>query len=128
MCKRESSAKFEEKSPSLPYSADNNGQFAPFLTVDCRGLEFIGFDPRVSILLGFCHPILTCIKGTWKCIGVESGTSFTEVDLDEGEWVDYDEKVGYVPFLPDYNVELETSTKAALPVGVSAIESKWSRA
>lgn len=48
MCKRESSAKFEEKSPTLPYSADSNGQLAPFLTVDCRGLEFIGFDPRVS--------------------------------------------------------------------------------
>ena len=49
MCKRESSAKFEEKIPTLAYSADNNGQFAPFLTMDCRGLEFIGFDPRVSL-------------------------------------------------------------------------------
>jgi len=30
----------------------------------------------------------------WKCVGAESGTLFTEVSLDEGEWVDYDEKVG----------------------------------
>lgn len=45
MCKRESSAKFEDKSPTLSYSADHNGQFAPFLTIDCRGLEFVGFDP-----------------------------------------------------------------------------------
>ncbi|KAI0348371.1 DUF866-domain-containing protein [Trametopsis cervina] len=92
-CKREHSAKFEDKSPTLPYSADANGQFAPFLTIECRGLEFVGFEPR----------------GTWRCVGLESGTVFPEVDLDEGEWVDYDEK-------------------AALPVGVSSIESKWSRA
>lgn len=92
-CKRESSAKFDEKSPTIPYSADANGQFAPILTIECRGLEFVGFDPR----------------GIWKCAGLESGTVFPEVDLSEGEWVDYDEK-------------------AELPVGVSAIESRWRRA
>ncbi|KAI1793832.1 hypothetical protein LXA43DRAFT_998595 [Ganoderma leucocontextum] len=93
LCKRESSAKFEPKEKPKPYTVEANGQFAPFLTIDCRGLEFIGFDP----------------KGTWKCVGAESGTPF-EVDLDEeGEWVDYDEK-------------------AALPVGVSKIEAKWARA
>lgn len=42
--KRESSAKFE---PSvLPYN-NENAQFAPLLVLDCRGLEFTGFDPRV---------------------------------------------------------------------------------
>ncbi|TCD63319.1 hypothetical protein EIP91_005665 [Steccherinum ochraceum] len=92
-CKRESSAKFETNSPPKPYSADANGQFAPLITIECRGLEFVGFDPR----------------GTWKCVGLESGTRFAEVELEEGEWVDYDEK-------------------AALPVGVSNIESQWSRA
>ncbi|KAK7694942.1 hypothetical protein QCA50_002130 [Cerrena zonata] len=92
-CKRESSAKFEANSPVKPYSHEANGQFAPLVTLDCRGLEFVGFDPR----------------GTWKCVGVESGTVFSEVDLDEGEWVDYDEK-------------------AAQPVGVSEIESQWTRA
>ena len=35
-----------------------------------------------------------CIQGIWKCKGVESGTVFSEVDLTEGEWTDYDEKVG----------------------------------
>ncbi|EGO05227.1 hypothetical protein SERLA73DRAFT_100938 [Serpula lacrymans var. lacrymans S7.3] len=97
-CKRESSAKFEP-SPTLPYSADANGQFSPFLTIECRGLEFIGFDPKLG--------------GNWTCKGVESGTLFPEVTFEgEGEltdWVDYDEK-------------------AALPVGISDIESKWSRA
>ncbi|KAI0068428.1 DUF866-domain-containing protein [Artomyces pyxidatus] len=93
LCKRESWAKFDSSSSPQPYSNDSNGQFAPFLTVDCRGLEFIGFDPR----------------GIWKCRGAESGSSFDEVDLDEGEWVDYDEK-------------------AKLPVGVSKVECSWNRA
>ncbi|KAA1468711.1 DUF866-domain-containing protein [Dentipellis sp. KUC8613] len=93
LCKRESSAKFEAASPPQPYSADANGQFSPFVTIDCRGLEFTGFDPR----------------GIWKCVGVSSNTPFNEVELEDGEWVDYDEK-------------------AAVPVGISNIESKWSRA
>ncbi|TFY64048.1 hypothetical protein EVJ58_g2882 [Rhodofomes roseus] len=81
LCKRESSAKFDPGFKPQPYSADANGQLAPFLTIDCRGLEFIGFDPR----------------GTWRCVGAESGTVFNEVELDEGEWVDYDEKVVSIP-------------------------------
>ncbi|KDQ63490.1 hypothetical protein JAAARDRAFT_202925 [Jaapia argillacea MUCL 33604] len=95
LCKREHSAKFDPPSvsPTLPYKAEANGQFAPLLTIDCRGLEFVGFDPR----------------GTWRCVGAESGTVFNEVSMEEGEWVDYDEK-------------------SALPVGVSKIESEWKRA
>ncbi|KAE9408187.1 DUF866-domain-containing protein [Gymnopus androsaceus JB14] len=91
LCKRESSAKFDPTSPPKPYSAEN-GQLAPFLKIECRGLEFIGFDPR----------------GNWKCVGTK-GTVFSEVDLSEDEWTDYDEK-------------------AALPVGVSEFGSEWSRA
>ena len=51
LCKRESSAKFEPNEKPKPYSAEANGQFAPFLTVDCRGLEFVGFDPKVRTLV-----------------------------------------------------------------------------
>ncbi|TFK30356.1 DUF866-domain-containing protein [Coprinopsis marcescibilis] len=92
LCKRESSAKFDVASPVKPFSADAN-QLQRLLTIECRGLEFIGFDPR----------------GTWKCVGAESKTVFDDVDLTEGEWNDYDEK-------------------SKLPVGVSNIESEWSRA
>lgn len=46
-CKRESSAKFEPL-PPRPYSSEANGQFSPLVSLDCRGLEFIGFDPQVS--------------------------------------------------------------------------------
>jgi len=73
--------------------SDQNGQFASLVVLDCRGLEFVEFQPR----------------GIWKCVGVGSGTVFTEVDMDGGEWVDYDEK-------------------AALPVGVSELEGQWTRA
>lgn len=51
LCKRESSAKFDPGFKPQPYPADANGQFAPFLTIDCRGLEFVGFDPRVCRLI-----------------------------------------------------------------------------
>ncbi|KAG6818013.1 hypothetical protein H0H87_009168 [Tephrocybe sp. NHM501043] len=90
MCKRESSAKFEP-TPSKPYSSEN-AQMEPLLKIECRGLELVGFDP----------------KGIWKCRGLK-GTVFTDVDLTEGEWNDYDEK-------------------AALPVGVTDFQSSWSRA
>lgn len=43
--KRESSAKFE--SAAITSYASENAQFEPLLVIECRGLEFIGFDPRV---------------------------------------------------------------------------------
>lgn len=54
VCKREASARFESSSPTKPYSAENE-QFEPFLTLDCRNLEFIRFDPTV------CHWFLTSL-------------------------------------------------------------------
>ncbi|KAH8102544.1 DUF866-domain-containing protein, partial [Cristinia sonorae] len=109
-CKRESTAKFETNAPPKPYSADANGQFAPLVTLECRGLEFVGFDPR----------------GTWKCVGAESGTVFSEIEIEDGEWVDYDEKVRQ--YLSTTWLRSHYSQQAAQPVGVSNIESKWSRA
>lgn len=46
------------------------------VTFDCRGLEPIDYSPRT----GFAAE------------GVESGTQFNEINLEEKEWVDYDEK------------------------------------
>ena len=98
LCKREHSAKFEPGEKPKSYSADANGQFAPFLTMDCRGLEFVGFDPKVwpSKTTSFICPD-KLRQGIWKCVGADSGTVFTDVDLEEGEWVDYDEKVSFPP-------------------------------
>ena len=67
-------------------------------------------------------------QGIWKCVGVESGTPFTEVDLDEGEWVDYDEKVRVLLIIYSEVWSNITYPQAGLPVGISAIESRWRRA
>lgn len=65
---------------ALPYSA-TNGQYAPLVALDCRGLEFVSFH----------------FRGKWLAEGEESGTRF-EIDFEdgfeEGRWDDYDEKAG----------------------------------
>ncbi|KAF8321686.1 DUF866-domain-containing protein [Clavulina sp. PMI_390] len=94
-CKRQSSAKFDTAYRVKPYSSENSGQLQPLLVIECRGLEFTGFDAR----------------GTWKCVGQESGTVFDKIEISPGEpeWTDYDEK-------------------AELPVSIMEIEGEWSRA
>ncbi|KAG0708771.1 DUF866-domain-containing protein [Suillus ampliporus] len=91
ICKKESSASFVDE-PSKPYTAESNGQFATLLKMECRGLEFTNFDPR----------------GQWICKG-EKGTVFSGVDLEDDDWVDYDEK-------------------AKIDVRISKVESRWTRA
>jgi hypothetical protein len=61
-------------------------------------------------------------------VGLESGTQFPEVDLIEGEWVDYDEKVGRIAFVLYFQNSMLFLAQAALPVGISEMESKWARA
>ncbi|KAI6162114.1 DUF866-domain-containing protein [Pisolithus thermaeus] len=70
-CKRESSAKFDPSFPVRPYR--DSGSFAELLVIECRGLEFVGFDPM----------------GTWTCNG-NKGQLF-EVEFQDGYWADYDE-------------------------------------
>ncbi|KAH0838239.1 DUF866-domain-containing protein, partial [Lanmaoa asiatica] len=76
-CKHENSAKFDTSIPVCPYTVDHSGAFSRILVVECRGLEFIGFDPR----------------GEWTCRGTGSDTVFPEFEFQDGEWFDYDEKV-----------------------------------
>ncbi|KAF8807310.1 DUF866-domain-containing protein [Phlegmacium glaucopus] len=83
LCKRESSAKFESTAIT-PYKSEN-AQFEPLVVIECRGLEFTGFDPR----------------GIWKCIGMK-GTVFPEAELVEGEWNDYDEKAALPVGISDF--------------------------
>ncbi|KAL4069684.1 hypothetical protein V8B97DRAFT_609344 [Scleroderma yunnanense] len=73
-CKRESSAKFDTSVPIRPYS--DSGNFAELLVVECRGLEFIDFDPR----------------GQWTCEGTKGTTFDAEFEEKPWEWSDYDEK------------------------------------
>lgn len=39
-----------------------------------------------------CALLLTAWKGEWQARGLESPTKFSGIDLQEGEWYDYDEK------------------------------------
>ncbi|KAG8928801.1 hypothetical protein FRC03_012687 [Tulasnella sp. 419] len=98
-CKREASASFDVFDTKTgyikTYDAEHaeSGSFAPIAVLECRGLDLTAFIP----------------KGIWKCRGAESGTIFDEVDLDEGEWTEYDEK-------------------ARQPVGITEIQSEIKRA
>ncbi|OQR78943.1 hypothetical protein BIW11_06073 [Tropilaelaps mercedesae] len=56
-----------------PYS--NSDEFQLIVVFDCRGIEPVDFDPREG----------------WVA-KTEDGRTFTEVDLTEKEWVDYDDK------------------------------------
>ncbi|CAI2164069.1 16973_t:CDS:2 [Funneliformis geosporum] len=67
-CKRESSAQFDP-SPVKPYTIESSGNFAQMITIECRGLELIDFEPRAR-------------------------TKFEDIDLTDGDWAEYDEKGG----------------------------------
>ncbi|KAI8325123.1 DUF866-domain-containing protein [Martensiomyces pterosporus] len=86
-CKRESSASIET-SPK-PYTADDSGSFVSILTLECRGLEPVEFEPRDG----------------WVAEGTESQTPF-DIDLSEGEWYDYDEKAGGEVSITDINFKI----------------------
>ncbi|KAF5253177.1 hypothetical protein FANTH_1882 [Fusarium anthophilum] len=73
-CKRESSASI--KAGPFPYEQTEPAKPQKILEFDCRGLEFTEFKA----------------EGEWLAEGVETGTKFTAIDLEEGEWFEYDEK------------------------------------
>ncbi|EEB06224.1 DUF866 domain-containing protein [Schizosaccharomyces japonicus yFS275] len=72
-CQRTSTAVIE--SPFSPYTGEKHPQ--KLLTLECRGCEPVEFVPQ----------------GVWTARGVDSNTSFAEIELDE-DWYDYDEKAG----------------------------------
>ncbi|KAI8144325.1 hypothetical protein BJV82DRAFT_65517 [Fennellomyces sp. T-0311] len=88
-CKRESSAQFEPNVQA--YSAEKNGKFQKIATFDCRGLELVDFSPR----------------DPWVAEGTESGTKFEDIDLTDGEWVEYDEKSGEPVGIAEIEVEFK---------------------
>ena len=46
------------------------------------------------------------IQGEWKAKGLESPTLFSGVDLQEGEWYDFDEKAGEEVSIKDLKWEV----------------------
>lgn len=94
------------------------------LTVEVSSLQVLIRRFEYPGLFIFCSERIF-VQGIWKCKGIESGTPFSEVDLIEGEWTDYDEKVG-VSLI--WRLNLLNVIKATQPVSVMNIESEWSRA
>lgn len=73
-CKHQHSANIESTGKAIA----NDGAYHAILQIDSRGLEVERFIP----------------EGVWQCVGEESGTKFEEVEVEDGEWYDYDEKAG----------------------------------
>ncbi|KAL9100660.1 MAG: hypothetical protein Q9163_003987 [Psora crenata] len=73
-CKRESTASIING--PWAYTHASPPQSRSIIEFDCRGLEFTEFKA----------------DGEWTANGLESSTKFNSIDLQEGEWFDYDEK------------------------------------
>ena len=50
--------------------------------------------------------LLTYLQGEWAAKGLESPTTFASIDLQEGEWFDYDEKAGEEVSIKDLKWEI----------------------
>ncbi|CAH1248344.1 CXXC motif containing zinc binding protein-like [Branchiostoma lanceolatum] len=76
-----------------PYCAENTEEFRTAVVFECRGVEPVDFSPRVGFVAE----------------GANSGMKFDEVELTEGEWMDYDEN-------------------AQEPVGITELEHRFVKA
>merc|ERR1711972_774191 len=74
LCSRENSMDVLKETIKAYQKTDES--FQTVVVFDCRGIEPTEFSPRAG----------------WKVEGSESGATFDDVDLKEGEWCDYDEK------------------------------------
>jgi len=85
------------------YDMENNNKYKTIVVFDCRGLEPVDFSPRNG----------------WKVLGWKesddddepgrvSGTEFTDVDLVDKEWADYDEKTDESTVISEIDVKFVT--------------------
>ncbi|XP_076247435.1 CXXC motif containing zinc binding protein [Calliopsis andreniformis] len=91
LCSRDNSMTILEDSIK-PFVATDHDKFQTIVVFDCRGLEPSDFSAREG----------------WTAKAVDDGKEFTEVDLSEGEWADYCDKI-------------------KKPVGIYDIEHKFER-
>ncbi|KAL8178649.1 UNVERIFIED_CONTAM: hypothetical protein K2H54_054632 [Gekko kuhli] len=74
-----------------PYNAEDNETFKTIVEFECRGLEPVDFQPQASFHYFFAGHLCTSGAG-FVAEGAESGTPFTDINLLEKDWNDYDEK------------------------------------
>eukprot|EP00092_Neocalanus_flemingeri_P069413 GFUD01085058.1.p1 GENE.GFUD01085058.1~~GFUD01085058.1.p1 ORF type:complete len:174 (+),score=41.90 GFUD01085058.1:49-570(+) len=103
LCSRENSIDILADTVASYDMADNN-QYKTIVVFDCRGIEPVDFSPRNG----------------WKVLGWKendddddepgrvSGTEFTDVDLTEMEWADYDERSGESTVISEVEVKFVT--------------------
>ncbi|MCJ1268087.1 hypothetical protein MMC22_007973 [Lobaria immixta] len=67
--------------------------------------NFVWKCKSCKILTILCLP-LALLQGEWMAKGLDSPTKFSGVDLQEGEWFDYDEKAGEEVSIKDLKWEI----------------------
>uniref|UniRef100_A0A8C4S5F4 CXXC motif containing zinc binding protein n=1 Tax=Erpetoichthys calabaricus TaxID=27687 RepID=A0A8C4S5F4_ERPCA len=78
LCSRENSiGEWQKNTIPRIFLAEDSERFKTIVQFECRGLEPVDFQPQA----GFAAE------------GAESGTPFTEINLQEKDWNDYDEKI-----------------------------------
>ncbi|OBA20570.1 hypothetical protein METBIDRAFT_43948 [Metschnikowia bicuspidata var. bicuspidata NRRL YB-4993] len=87
-CRNEHSAQISRTVESL--SPENAGKWVNLLEIDARGADFIDFIP----------------EGRWVCEALNSTSIFDEVDLEDGEWYDYDDNKGQEVSVTDFKWEI----------------------
>lgn len=75
LCNRENSMDIIPGTNAV-YTSDDTGKLKTIVQFDCRGLEPTAFSPRTG----------------WLVKSADGGPSFTDVDLSEDDWVEYDTK------------------------------------
>ncbi|KAK9458218.1 hypothetical protein V1511DRAFT_32094 [Dipodascopsis uninucleata] len=90
-CRRENSATFLSK--PAPYTEEESGSWKNIIEIDVRGLEFVEFQA----------------EGEWTCKSVANNTVFNEMDIQSGEWFDYDEKAGQEVTITDIKWQIRRS-------------------
>ena len=99
--------------------SDNN-KFKTVVVFDCRGIEPVDFSPRNGwTVTDLSWPgVESFIRNVevrgWREDededdgGRETGTEFTDVDLTEKEWAEYDEKSGESTLISELEVNFVT--------------------
>ncbi|XP_030756664.1 UPF0587 protein CG4646 [Sitophilus oryzae] len=90
MCGRENSLDIISGS-NASYTIEDSEKFKSIVSFDCRGIEPIEFQPGDG----------------WIVKVAESGKIFTDVDLKEKEWVEYDEKIQQSVGIYEFESELK---------------------
>ncbi|KAL8934614.1 MAG: hypothetical protein Q9216_005815 [Gyalolechia sp. 2 TL-2023] len=100
-CKRESTASMKDAPRAYTQASPPTRQ--TIIEIDCRGLEFTEFRA----------------EGEWMAKGLESSTKFSAVDLQEGEWFDYDEKSSEEVDSANLTIQFHTNNPRTLALALT---------